>query len=51
MLKFGGLNIHTDIQVQYAIFKNCSYEVDLGEVLDFSKLLHGGLSRLSQGMF
>jgi hypothetical protein len=51
MLKFGGLNFHMDIQVQYAIFKNRRYVADPGDVLDFSKPLHGGLSGLSEGMF
>jgi len=34
MLKSGWLNFHMDIQVQYAIFKNCSYVADPGEVLE-----------------
>ena len=51
MLKFGGLNIHTDIQVQYAIFKNRRYVADPGEVLEVVSKPHlvsdGSVVRIS----
>ena len=38
MVKFGRLNFIMDFQMKYAIFINCICVVDLGELLDFSKL-------------